>query len=305
MPVGLEVLVGGVKLEHPVMNASGVLASDPDGAVELLKAGVAAVVTKSFTREPREGYSTPIIVPLGYGFVNSVGLSNPGIGGIEGIVRAVKRYGKPVIVSIAAADSREAVELAERAVEAGADAIEVNLSCPHAKSRGLEVGSDERLSKEIVSSVKSVVGARAKVWAKLGLMDKLPERSLKLVDSGADAIVLINTVKAMVIDVYARRPVLGGVVGGLSGRAIHPIAVRAVYEVYCETGVEVVGVGGVYTWQDAVELMLAGARAVQVGTALFDWGLGVVSETLHGIKRYLEEEGFKSINEVVGLACRR
>jgi len=302
---GLEVRVGRVSLQHPVMNASGILAKDPDGALELLKAGVSAVVTKSFTREPREGHPTPIIVPLGYGYINSVGLSNPGLKGIRPIVETVKRRGKPVIVSIAAADVKEAEELAEEAVGAGADAIEVNLSCPHSRGRGLEVAYDEKLSAAIVEAVSSVAAGKTGVWVKLGLLDRLPDRVLGFIERGADAVVLINTVRAMVIDVYAKRPVLGGLVGGLSGRAVHPIAVRSVYDVYCETGVEIIGVGGVYTWRDAVELMLAGARAVQVGTALFDKGLHVVSEIVEGLGEYMRSEDFKSVTDLVGAACRR
>lgn len=293
-----------MKLEHPVMNASGILAVDSSGVAELVKAGVAAVVTKSFTMEEREGNPTPVIIPVEAGYVNSVGLANPGINGIPEVVRAAKAYGKPVIVSIAAGNPEEAAKLAEVSVEAGADAIEVNLSCPHAEGRGLEVGYDRKLSKMIVESIVAVVGDRP-VWVKLGLLDRLPERVLEFVEAGASAVVLINTIRAMVIDVETLRPVLGGIVGGLSGRAIHPVAVRAVYDVYCETGVDIVGVGGVYTWRDAVELIAAGARAVQVGTALFDKGLGVVHEIVTSLREYLERKGFSNISEVVGIACKR
>ncbi len=295
-----------MKLEHPVMNASGVLGARAADALELVEAGVSALVTKSFTRERREGNPTPIIVPVEAGYVNSVGLANPGINGLRELLESLRSRGvsKPVIVSIAAATPREAEELVSVAVDAGATAIEVNLSCPHAKGRGLEIGYDKRASREVVEAAVSAARGRP-VWVKLGLLDRLPERAAELIDAGAKAVTLINTLRAMVIDVYARSPVLGGVVGGLSGRAIHPVAVRAVYDTYCEYGLEIVGVGGVYDWRDAAELIVAGARAVQVGTAIFDRGLSVIREIVEGLRGYLDVIGAESIVEIIGSACKR
>ncbi len=295
-----------MKLEHPVMNASGVLGARVADALELVEAGVSALVTKSFTRERREGNPTPIIVPVEAGYVNSVGLANPGVGGLRELLVNLRSRGvsKPVIVSIAAATPREAEELVEVAVDSGAAGIEVNLSCPHAKGRGLEIGYDRRASREVVEAAVSAARGRP-VWVKLGLVDHLPERAAELIEAGARAVTLINTLRAMVIDIYARKPVLGGVVGGLSGKAIHPVAVRAVYDTYCEYGLDVIGVGGVYEWRDAVELMVAGARAVQVGTAIFDRGLSVIREIIRGLRGYLDMVGASSVVEIIGSACRR
>ncbi len=301
--LSLAVRVGGVSLEHPVMNASGVLGADASSLLELDKAGVAALVTKSFTREAREGHPTPIIVPVEAGYVNSVGLANPGLDGLVELLSSLRRVTrKPIIVSIAASTPEEADVLASAAKEAGASAIEVNLSCPHSKGRGLEVGYDREASKSIVEAVSR---QGLPTWVKLGLLDRLPERAAELIDAGASAVVLINTIRAMVIDVESLSPVLGGKVGGLSGRAIHPVAVRAVYDVYCEYGFDIVGVGGVYDWRGAVELIAAGARAVQVGTALFEKGLSVVREIVDGLAAYMVRMGFRRIDEFVGAACRR
>ena len=302
----LEARVGSLTLENPVMNASGIMGSSVDEMLEVIRAGAAAVVTKSFTREPREGNPTPVIVPVACGYVNSVGLRNPGAEEMKRIVAEVAaKAGKPVVVSIAAADPREAEELTAAAVEAGAAALELNLSCPHAKGRGLELAWDDEASRRVVEA--AVAAARGKpVWVKVGYVDRLVDRVARLVEAGASAIVAINTLRAMKIDVYAVRPVLGGIVGGLSGRAIHPVAVRAVYEIHCEhPDIPLVGVGGVYTWLDAAELILAGASAIQIGTALFDQGLDVIREVLEGLEAYLERMGWGSLGDAVGAACKR
>ncbi len=296
--------MGGLRLDNPVMNASGVLSSTPSDLIEVIRAGAAAAVTKSFTREPREGNPTPIIVPVACGYVNSVGLRNPGAEEMKRIIgEAARATGRPIVASIAAADPVEAEALTRIAVEAGAAAIELNLSCPHARGRGLELAWDDEMARSVVEAAVAASAGRP-VWVKMGYVDRPVERAAALVEAGASAIVAMNTLRAMVIDVYAARPVLGGRVGGLSGRAIHPVAVRMVYEIHCEhPDIPVVGVGGVYTWRDAAELILAGASAVQIGTALFDRGLGVIREVLEGLERYLEEMGW-GLSDAVGAACR-
>ncbi|MET1128869.1 MAG: dihydroorotate dehydrogenase PyrD [Thermoproteota archaeon] len=299
----LRTSVAGIELEHPVMNASGILGESPETVQRLAGYGVSAIVTKSFTREPREGYATPISVPVACGLLNAVGLANPGVSALPLVVAAAKSAGKPVVVSIAGATVDEFVEIAAVAEDAGADAIELNLSCPHSERRGLEIGMDFNLSYRVVREVSSTV--KIPVLAKLGVVDRLVDLAGRLLSAGAAGFTLINTLRAMKIDVYAARPVLGYGVGGLSGRAIHPVAVRAVYEVYAEHSPDIVGVGGIETWEDAVELMLAGAKAVQVGTALVVRGPEVISSILEGIEKYLEYTGAGSVAEIVGAAHRR
>ncbi|BEP17235.1 dihydroorotate dehydrogenase [Pyrofollis japonicus] len=299
----LAVSVAGLRLQHPVMNASGILGSSREGFARLASAGVAAIVTKSFTRESRRGYPTPIAVPLEYGLLNAVGLSNPGAEALPGLVAEAKKHGVPVVVSIAGGGVDEFVEVAGIAEEAGADAVELNLSCPHAEGRGLELGMDPAMVRRIVGAVSSTV--RVPVLAKLGLSDRILESAGAALEAGARGLVLINTIRAMRIDVWAKTPILGNIVGGLSGPAIHPIAVRVVYEVYAEHGADIVGVGGVYDWETAVELILAGARAVQVGTAIIAKGEQVISEIVDGLRRYLKVIGAQGISEIVGAAHRR
>ncbi len=297
----LETEVGGLRLTNPLMPASGILGGN-EGAFEYLakRAKLGALVTKSITPEPRKGYDPPIVVSTDCGLVNAVGLSNPGKGIIKKLVEVGKRYNLPVIVSIAGKDEKDFQEVAWEASDAGASALELNLSCPHAKGMGLELGMDIDMVKRITEAVATTVDIP--VFVKLGYVDKLVETASKALEVGASGLTLINTLRAMVIDVDAMKPVLSNKVGGLSGRAIHPIAVRAVYEVYKETKAPIIGVGGVYTWRDAVELILAGASAIQIGTALVDEGPKVFSEVSAGIAWWLKSKGFKTLKEAVGLA---
>lgn len=298
----LSTSIAGIELVHPVMNASGILGDSVEALSRLVDAGVSALVTKSFTREPREGYPTPIAVPVPCGLLNAVGLANPGIEALPGVVKGARELGLPVITSIAGGDEEEFIELASTAEEAGASAIELNLSCPHSEARGLELGVDYDYASRIVGAVSSTI--RIPVFAKLGYVDRPLELAGKLLDSGVSGFVLINTLRGMAIDVYSAKPILGYRVGGLSGRAIHPVAVRIVYEVYREYRVDIIGVGGVEDWETAVEFILAGARAVQVGTAIILKGERVIREITNGIEKYLEENNYTRLDDIIGLACR-
>lgn len=300
--MSLNIDVAGIELKHPVMNASGVLGSSYNDIAILARAGFAAFVTKSFTREKREGYTTPIAVPIDetFSLLNAVGLENPGLEGLAALLDACRVFGRPIIVSIAGSTAEEFAEIATVAEEHGAAAVELNLSCPHARGRGLEIGTSPSTVREVVGVVASTVSIP--VIAKLGFVDKLVEVSSAALEAGARALTLINSVKAMKIDIYAAKPVLGNKVGGLSGKAIHPIAVRAVYEVYKELHPDIIGVGGVFGWEDAIELMMAGARAIQIGTAIIYYGPSIVGKIVEGMREFLEQQGFKSIKEVVGYA---
>ena len=300
----LETAVAGLLLRHPVMNASGILGYLPEHADIMASWGVSAIVSKTFTKEPREGYSPPIIVKLGYGaLLNAVGLSNPGVGGLRLFAESAKKHGVPLIVSAGGRSVAEFVEVAAAAEEAGSSAIELNMSCPHFEGGGLELGRDPAAVSSVVREVSSVV--RVPVVVKLGLSDRLVDSAVAALGAGARALTLINTVRGMAIDVHSLRPVLSNVYGGLSGKPIHPIAVWAVYSVYKETSADIIGAGGVFTWRDAAELVLAGSRAVQVGTALVYRGTEVVSRIVEGLRSWLREIGRGSLSDVVGAAQRR
>jgi len=286
------------------MNASGILGSCREHIARLAEYGVSAIVTKTITSQPREGYETPIVIELPSGGVlNAVGLANPGKKVIHELVAEARRFGLPIIVSVGGRDEREFIDVAIEAEKSGADAIELNLSCPHTKGYGIEIGSEPSVVRTIVREVSSVL--RIPVIAKLGICDKLVASAGSALEAGARALTLINTVKAMYIDVFSAKPVLSNVFGGLSGPPIHPLAVRAVYEVYRELRPEIIGCGGVHDWRSAAEMILAGARAVQVGTAFIHGsGRRVVESILSGLRSWLRMLGLKSIREAIGLAHR-
>jgi len=299
----LAIEIAGLKLANPTMLASGILGMSGLTLKRVVDAGAGAVVTKSVGLEPREGYPNPTVVQTECGLLNAVGLPNPGVHYFSDEIREAKELGVPIIVSVYGFSSEEFAEAARVAVEAGADAIELNVSCPHVEKTGAEIGQSPRLVAEIVKKVKGRVDKP--VFAKLtpNVAD-IAEVAKVAAEAGADAITAVNTVRAMIIDVETARPILANRIGGLSGTAIKPIAVRCVYEVYREVDVPVIGCGGISTWQDAAEFMLAGASAVQIGTAIAFNGLDVFKSVTKGVDAYLKKRGFRSVKEIVGLSHR-
>jgi len=296
----LETNIAGLRLEHPVMNASGILGAEPEHMDILARHGFSALVSKTITLNPREGYAPPVIVELrNNGLLNAIGLANPGASVIPLITERARRLGKPLILSIGGSSVEEFVKLAELASEAGVDAIELNLSCPHARGYGLELGSDPSMVYRVVREVAGI--SKAPVIAKLGLSDRVVESAGRALEAGAGALTLINTVRAMAIDVYTMKPILSNKYGGLSGPPIHPIAVRVVYEVYREYKADIIGSGGVSSWIDAAELILAGARAIQVGTAIL-YNDRVVYEVINGLTKWITDVGYTKLTELVGRA---
>jgi len=300
----LETRVAGLQLVHPVMNASGILGYLPEHADLMASWGVSAIVSKTFTREPREGYNPPIIVRLRCGsLLNAVGLSNPGKAGLRPFVESANKHGVPVIVSVGGISVNDFIDVAITAEEVGSSAVELNMSCPHFKGGGLELGRDPVAVFNTVREVSSAI--RIPVIVKLGLSDRIVDASVKALEAGAKALTLINTVRGMAIDVYSFKPFLTNVYGGLSGKSIHPIAVWAVYSVYKETLADIIGVGGVFTWKDAAELILAGSRAIQVGTALVYRGPDAVRNIVRGLYVWLRNVGGRSLLDLVGAAHER
>ncbi|MBO3809703.1 MAG: dihydroorotate dehydrogenase [Candidatus Brockarchaeota archaeon] len=304
MHPGMEVEVAGLVLRSPLMVASGVLGSSPS-LIRIIATNpdVGAVVTKTVTYRPRTGYENPTVVDLGYGFLNAMGLPNPGYSEYRFELGSVKKSLEiPLIVSIGPSDEGEAEEMVEE-LDSVADGFEVNLSCPHVENLGMEVGSDASKASGIVKAVRGSTGKPVLVKISPNVTDFVAN-ARSAVEAGADAITAINTVRGMAIDVNAMRPVLSNVYGGLSGKAIHPVAVRIVFELYEKIKAPIVGCGGVYDWRDAVELILAGATAVQIGSAIAhsQTGLKVFNEIGEGVRRYLALKGFSSVKQIIGLA---
>ncbi|RLG76210.1 MAG: dihydroorotate dehydrogenase [Thermoprotei archaeon] len=299
--VNLKVSISKLKLKTPIILASGVLGSSYSTINRVIReTRIGAIVTKSFTWEPRVGYNTPIVAYTKAGIVNAVGLTNPGYRALKEILSNIVKNDAPIVVSIAASTPKEYAEIASFAEENGADAVELNLSCPHVKGHGLEIGQDPEYVGKIVHEVRSVL--KIPVIVKLGLTDRIVDSALKAEKAGADAVSAINSIRSVVIDVYARKPILSNIYGGLSGPAIHPIAVRVVFDLYKNIEIPIIGIGGVTDWVDAVEFFLAGASAVAIASVIAVKGLKVIDEIIKGIEEYMDKEGFQKISELVGLA---
>ncbi len=290
-----------LQLANPTMLASGILGYTGVSMESVIEAGAGAVVTKSLGLKPRSGYSNPTIVQVDCGLLNAMGLPNPGISHFGEELAKLKDARILTIVSVYGFSSEEFGKVAETAVHFGADALELNVSCPHVKKAGAEIGCDPSLLADVVKEVKMRVDKPVIVKLTPNVAD-VGEMAKTAVEAGADAITAVNTVKAMVIDIETMRPILANKFGGLSGPAIKPIAVRAVYDVYQAVDVPVIGCGGIASWQDAVEFMLAGALAVQIGTAIAFKGLEVFRSVSEGIDAYLDNWGFENVKEIVGLA---
>ena len=295
----LEVKLFGIKFENPLILASGINDKVPEQWIRAHEEGAGGVVTKSIGIEPRKGYDNPTIVELPCGLINAMGLPNPGWKGFLEMVNGYT-FDFPLIVSIFGGTPEEFAFLAQKLSDV-ADAFELNLSCPHAKGYGMEIGQNPENVYEVVKAVKDATDKP--VIAKLTPnIDDITKLGLAAEKAGADAVSAINTLKAIAIDIYARKPILSNRVGGYSGPGVKPVALRAVYDLARVLEVPVIGIGGITTWQDAIEFLLAGASALQIGTAVSLRGWKVFREINEGIEAYLESEGFSSVEEIVGLA---
>lgn len=291
--------VGPIMLERPTMLASGILGISLDVFARLYKEGAGALVTKSLSKEPWEGYPNPTVIGVKSGYLNAVGLSNPGAPYFAKMILPNKTI--PIIVSLVGSVPEDFVFMIKEFENAKILAYELNLSCPHVKKVGLEVGDDPDLVTKIVKQVKNA--SKVPVIAKVGLgsSDYL-ETVRASCEAGVDAITAINTIRAMAIDVETTRPVLSNKIGGLSGTPIKPIAVRCVYEIASKFDIPIIGCGGISGWEDAVEFMLAGASAVQIGSAVAEKWVGVFSKINNGISKYMERKDLQKIGDMVGIA---
>ena len=300
----LGVNFAGLKFPNPTALASGILGYTADSLLSIVESGAGAVVTKSVGVKPRLGYANPTVVQAKCGLINAMGLPNPGIDVYTEEISYSKTLLKvPLIVSIFGYSAEEYAQVAEKAVKAGADAVELNVSCPHVKQTGSEIGQNPRLLAEVVGKVKAKVSKPLIVKLSPNVSD-IVEMAQVAVNAGADALTAVNTVKALAIDVDTMLPVLSNVRGGLSGPAMKPVALRCVYDIYEKVEGPIFGCGGITTWQDAVEFLLAGASMVQIGTAVALKSPCLFQTINRGIGNYLNKKGCKNVKEIVGLAHR-
>lgn len=302
MEPDLSVEFAGIKLPNPTILASGILGVSGEIMVRVGRAGAGAVVCKSFNRKGREGYRNPSFIEVQGGFLNALGIPNPGMEEMRGEVESASKQGVPVIASVFGFDAEEFAESAAMGEKGGAIAVELNVSCPHVKEVGVEIGQRPLVVAEVTRAVKSRV--RIPVFVKLSPnVTDIAEIAKAAETAGADAITAINTVLGTAVDVDAGFPILGGVLGGLSGPAIHPIALRAVYQIRRAVRIPIIGVGGIEDWRGAVRMMMAGASAVQIGSAITSKGLSVFRDVATGIGKFLELEGYRSVGEIGSMAA--
>ena len=297
----LAIEIAGLKLNNPTILAAGILGYTGLSMKRVIDAGAGGIVTKTMGIEPRKGYLNPTIVQTDSGLLNAMGLPNPGISHFKEEMNQLKTIRGPIIVSIFGSTTKEFIKVAKIAEEIEADAIELNVSCPHIKKAGAVIGSDKLLLKEIVKNIKKAIDLPIIVKLTPNVTN-IQEIAKTVEEAGADAITAINTVKAMVIDTETCRPILANKFGGLSGPAIKPIAVRCIYDIYSSVNIPIICCGGISNWQDTIEFMLAGASAVQIGTAIAFKGIDIFSTIVKGIEKYLGKKGYENIGEIVGLS---
>ena len=307
MPVDMSTTLGNAWFPSPIFTASGCASSGKELAQFFPLKDIGAVVTKSVMTKPRHGRPTPRMAETPSGMLNSIGLQGPGIDAfLANDVPWLLEQKARVIVSIAGETIEEYSTLARKLRSiSGISAVEVNISCPNVENRGLVFACDPDASRRVIDGVRKTIGGELPIIAKLSPdVTDLPAIARGVVDAGADALALINTVLGMVINLDSMKPHLGGKTGGLSGPAIKPVAVRAIYQVHAALPqVPILGMGGVSTGRDALELILAGASGVSVGTASFGNPTALI-QIGDELQTLLAARGFATLSQAVGYAHR-
>lgn len=294
----LAVRIGNLELKNPVMPASGAFGSEMESIINFNKLG--AVVPKSITKYPRGGNPTPRVCEVNAGMINSIGIQSKGLDYyLKHIIPAYEKYDTPLIASISADSVDEFAEMSEIIGNTpGVSAIELNISCPNLKDDGKAYGMDANISHALVKKVKDVTDQT--IITKLTPnVTSIQEIAIACEEAGSDGLNVANTILAMAIDIHTRKPKIGNVLGGISGPAIKPIIVRMIYQVRQVCSIPIVGCGGIMNADDAIEMMLAGATAVQVGTANFI-NPKVMIEIIEGIESYLKMYDIKDVKEIIG-----
>lgn len=305
--VDLSTTLGNAWFPSPVFTASGCASSGKELAQFFDLKDIGAIVTKSVMNKPRHGRPTPRMAETPSGMLNSIGLQGPGIDAfLANDVPWLLSQGSRVIVSIAGETADEYAVLARKLRStSGISAIEVNISCPNVENRGLVFATDRDTASRVIDGVRKVIGGEIPILAKLTPdVTNIADVARGVVDAGADGLALINTVLGMVINLDTMRPHLGGKTGGLSGPAIRPVAVRAIYQVHESLPqTPILGMGGVSNGRDALELILAGASGVSIGTASFGDPTAII-KVQNELKDLLAQRGFTSLKQAIGYAHR-
>lgn len=300
----LRTTVPGLSLRNPFLLASGIWGESGESLVGAYRAGAGGVVTKSIGPQPRPGYPNPTVESLDrWGFLNAMGLPNPGVEEYPREVAKALAAGVPVVGSVFGGDAEAFAEVATRLAATGVPALELNLSCPHAKGLGSEIGQDPLLVTEVTRAVVKAV--RVPVYVKITPNSADPAGLAAAAErGGAAGITAINTLRALAVDAELRRPTLANGFGGLSGPAIKPIGLACVWQIYDRVKIPILGVGGIASGRDALEYVLAGARALQVGTQVAWDGITVFGRLEKELNGLLDAQGVGRLEELVGAAHR-
>ncbi|MEM0117015.1 MAG: dihydroorotate dehydrogenase [Conexivisphaerales archaeon] len=292
--------IGKVRFPNPFLLASGVVGNSFEELKYALDSGAGGIITKSVGLEAREGYPPPNIVKVEGGLLNAIGLSNPGVNVIKTKLIDIVDILPYTIVSIFGSGPEEYSQIVRSLDDISIAGYELNLSCPHVKGTGIDIGHDPALVFDIVRQVRD--STKKLVIAKLSPnTEKIVEVAKQAERGGADALTVINTVRALDIDIISQRPSLSNVYGGLSGTAIKHIALRCVYELYGKVNIPLIGCGGIARWDDAIRFFLAGATLIQIGTA-YVTDRTVFKDVIKGVEEYLKQKEFDSYTSIVGLA---
>ena len=299
----LEVEIAGIKLKNPVMTASGTFGYGEEFSPFIDLDRLGAMILKGITLKPKTGNPPPRVIETPSGMLNAIGLQNVGV---EVLIKEklpyLKKFNTPVIINISGDTIEEYVELARRlgevSVEMGVAGLEVNISCPNVKKGGMAWGTDAKATYKIVSSIRKTTTLPLIVKLTPNVTDiKIIAQAAE--EAGADALSLINTLMGMAVDIDSRKPKLANIIGGLSGPAVKPVALWLVWQVFQTVKIPIIGIGGIIKIEDALEFFIAGARAIEIGTANFV-NPKVTIEIIEGIEKYLIENSIKDIDELVG-----
>lgn len=295
----LQTKIAGIALKNPLIIASGFLGLSQSIFNRLYNLGVGAIVSKSISVLPREGYKNPTIVALNTNsYINAVGLANPGV---DFFFKEISNNNIPLFVSIVGSTFEDFSQIVNKLKESNILGFELNLSCPHVEKMGMEIGDDPDVVYEVVSTIKK--NTTKPLFVKVGIGKSDIIKTAKVAEeAGADAITAINTIRAMKIDVDTGFPVLENKIGGLSGASIKPIGVRCVYEIKKKVNLPIIGCGGILSYTDAIEYLMAGASAIQIGSVLGLSGLESIDKIINGLNKHLKSKKYKSISDLIGIA---
>ena len=298
--INLSVSIGGLKLKNPVMVASGTFGYGEEYSSLIDVNMLGALVTKGISLEPSPGNPPPRIIETPSGMLNAIGLQNIGFESfISDKMPLLRTYDTSVVVNFYGSKIDDYVELAEKLSGIdGVDALEANISCPNIKKGGISFGADPEMAYEVTRQVRKVTSLPLIVKLTPNVTD-ISAVALRVEAAGADAVSLTNTFTGMVVDIDKCRPSLANITGGLSGPAVRPLSLRMVWETVNKISIPVVGIGGITDYSDALQFLICGAKAVQIGTGLFVNPKAPVS-IIDGIKGYMEGKGFSDINEILG-----